>query len=49
MQKKVMWILIVVLSIAADVVLPIWWGLLSTIPIVFLSWWIAYRSGWFVD
>jgi len=49
MQKKVMWILIVVLSIAADVVLPIWSGLLVTLPIVVLSWWIAYRSGWFVD
>ena len=49
MQKKVMWILIVVFSIAADVVLPIWWGLLATLPIVVLSWWIAYRSGWFID
>jgi len=49
MQRKVMWILIVVLGIAADVVLPIWWGLLATIPIVVLSWWIAYRSGWFIE
>jgi hypothetical protein len=49
MQKKVMWILIVVFSIAAEVVLPIWWGLFATLPIVVLSWWIAYRSGWFVD
>jgi len=46
MQRKVMWGLIFVLGAAADVILPIWWGLIATIPIVFLSWWIAYRSGW---
>jgi len=25
--------------------LPIWWALFATIPIGFISWWIAYRSG----
>ncbi len=33
--------------LVADVVLPLWWGLLATIPIAFVSWWVAYRSEWF--
>jgi hypothetical protein len=28
-------------------VLPLWWALAATIPVGYLSWWIAYRSGWF--
>jgi len=27
--------------------LPIMWSLLATIPIGFISWWVAYRSDWF--
>jgi hypothetical protein len=46
MQRKIFWISLTVLSCAAYA-LPIWWGLLSTIPIVIASWWIAYRSNWF--
>jgi uncharacterized membrane protein len=46
MQRKVFWLLFLALSVVADVVLPLLWGLLATIPIVFLSWWVAYRSGW---
>ena len=46
MQRKVFWLLFVALSVVADVVLPLLWGLLATIPIVLVSWWIAYRSGW---
>jgi hypothetical protein len=49
MQRKVMWILIIVLGLVADFILPLWWGIVATLPIVFLSWWVAYRSGWFVD
>jgi len=45
-QKKVFWILVAGLSLLADVELHLLWGLLATIPIAFLSWWIAYRSGW---
>jgi hypothetical protein len=29
------------------VLLPLWWALAATIPIVWVSWWIAYRSDWF--
>ncbi|HYX69810.1 MAG TPA: hypothetical protein VE825_11800 [Terriglobales bacterium] len=46
MQRKVFWLLFLALSVVADVVLPLLWGLLATIPIVLLSWWVAYRSGW---
>ncbi len=49
MQKKVFWLTFLGLSLVADFVLPLVWGLLATIPILFLSWWIAYRSEWFED
>ena len=46
MQKKAFWLIFLSLSLIADFILPLLWGLLATIPIVLLSWWIAYRSGW---
>ena len=46
MQRKIFWLLFLGLSLLADFVLPLLWGLLATIPIILLSWWIAYRSGW---
>ena len=48
-QKKVFWLIFIALSLLADFELPLLWGLLATIPIVVLSWWIAYRSDWFED
>lgn len=47
MERKVFWILFVVLGTVADIVLPLWWALAATIPIVYVSWWVAYRSDWF--
>jgi hypothetical protein len=47
MQNKIFWIAFSVLGIIADIVLPLCWALLATIPILFASWWIAYRSDWF--
>ena len=47
MERKIFWISMTVLGILADLAFPLWWALFSTIPIVFLSWWIAYRSNWF--
>jgi uncharacterized membrane protein len=47
MQKKIFWTLVLVLSLIADVALPIFWGLLATIPIVLVAWWVTYRSDWF--
>jgi hypothetical protein len=41
-----MWVIFFVLSTLADIVLPLLWGVVATIPIFILSWWIAYRSGW---
>jgi len=28
-------------------VLPVWWALAATIPLLAFSWWFAYRSRWF--
>ena len=47
MERKIFWISFTVLGILADVVLPLWWALAATIPVGYVSWWIAYRSGWF--
>ncbi len=48
MERKIFWLLFIILSLIADLCLPLLWGLLATIPIVVLSWWVAYKSGWFV-
>jgi hypothetical protein len=47
MEKKIFWISFTVFGLAADFILPLWWALAATIPIVYASWWIAYRSDWF--
>jgi len=46
-ERKIFWTIFILLSLIADFWLPLFWGLLATIPIAFVSWWIAYRSGWF--
>lgn len=47
MERKVFWMTFILLGLIADITLPLMWGVLATIPIVILSWWVAYRSGWF--
>lgn len=47
MQKRIFWVTFLLLSLIADVALPLLWGLLATLPIAVMSWWMAYRSGWF--
>jgi hypothetical protein len=47
MERKMFWAIWTVLGLLADVALPFWWGMAATIPLGVLSWWIAYRSGWF--
>lgn len=47
MERKVFWLIFLGLGLFADVLLPLWWSLAATVPILGLSWWIAYRSGWF--
>jgi hypothetical protein len=45
-EKKLFWAIFAALGIMADLTLPLLWALLATIPILLLSWWIVYRSGW---
>ncbi len=47
MERKIFWMIVAVLGIVADIILPVWWALFSTIPIIFFAWWVAYRSDWF--
>jgi hypothetical protein len=46
-QRKIFWTVFMVLGLIADFALPLMWGLLATIPILFISWWVAYKSEWF--
>jgi len=46
MQRKVFWLVVVVLQIAAFW-LPFWGQVFAIVPIAFLAWWVAYRSEWF--
>jgi hypothetical protein len=47
MERKIFWTLFILLGLLADFLLPLWWALAATIPIVFVCWWVAYRSDWF--
>lgn len=47
MERKVFWMLFILLGLIADVALPLMWSIIATIPILILSWWVAYRSEWF--
>jgi uncharacterized membrane protein len=47
MEKKIFWMIFAVLGLVADFLLPFWWAVAATIPILILSWWIVYRSDWF--
>jgi hypothetical protein len=47
MQRKIFWGVLTVLSLITDILLPLWWSIAAFIPIVALSWWVAYRSDWF--
>jgi hypothetical protein len=47
MERKIFWAVFAVLGLVADFVLPFWWACGATIPILFVAWWVAYRSEWF--
>jgi len=47
MQRKVFWISFMLVGLLADVILPLMWSIILTIPILILSWWLAYKSEWF--
>ena len=37
MQRKMFWIIFVLLGLVADFLLPFWWACVATVPILFLS------------
>jgi hypothetical protein len=47
MQRRIFWLLFLTLGILTDFLLPWVWGLILTLPLAVVCWWIAYRSGWF--
>jgi hypothetical protein len=47
MERKMFWLTFTVLGLGVDIWLPLWWSLAATVPVFFVSWWVAYRSGWF--
>jgi len=47
MERRIFWLVFIVLGLAADFLLPLWWAVLATAPIVVIVWWVAYRSDWF--
>ncbi len=47
MQRKIFIALMLIFGLLADIYLPLMWSLIASIPIIFVSWWIAYRSDWF--
>lgn len=46
MEKKIFWMLFIVLGLIMDVTLPLWWSLALTLPLLAFCWWVVYRSGW---
>ena len=49
MRRKIFWILFMAMGLVADFILPFVWAIAATIPILAVSWWIAYRTDWFPD
>ncbi len=49
MRRKIFWLLFIALGLLADFMLSFTWAVVATIPILAVSWWIAYRSDWFSE
>ena len=47
MQRKVFWITFTMVGLGADLILPLMWGVILTLPILVFSWWFAYKTDWF--
>ena len=47
MERKVFWISFIILGLLTDLLLPLVWALILTIPIMIFCWWLAYRCDWF--
>jgi hypothetical protein len=46
-QRKIFWLTFSVVGLLADFLLPFWWAIAATVPILIFSWWFAYRTEWF--
>jgi hypothetical protein len=46
MQRKIFWLIVVILEVATFW-LPLWYQVFAILPIVWIAWWVAYRSDWF--
>jgi hypothetical protein len=46
LERRIFWLVVGVLGLIA-VLLPLWWGVASAVPIALIAWWVAYQSGWF--
>jgi len=46
MQKKIFWLLFIVLGLVLDLTLPLVWSIALTLPLLVACWWLVYRSGW---
>ena len=46
-ERRIFWIVVGVLGLTAVVLMPLWWGVASAVPIALIAWWVAYQSGWF--
>ena len=47
MEKRIFWLLFIVIGTVMDIALPIWWSLALTLPLLVLCWWVSYKTGWF--
>jgi hypothetical protein len=46
MEKKIFWLLFTVLGAVMGLILPLWWNLALTLPLLVFCWWVVYKSGW---
>ena len=46
-KAKIFWMVFTIVSLVSGFALPLMWSVVATIPIVWFSWWVAYRSDWF--
>ncbi len=47
LQSKIFWATFTIVSLIVDFNVSMMWSLILQIPLLVLSWWFAYRSGWF--
>ena len=47
LASTLFWLILIGLDTVVGFTVSFMWSLVLTIPIIFLSWWMAYKSGWF--